>query len=104
MATYTIDLDKNRDNFALPSSQNVVSGDKIKFHSSSGNFSIIIRNAFPIFTIDDDKIEVYLTEGNTSAEYEVRQKPLGGIKVYEICCESNHTWPDAPPRIIIAAA
>ena len=97
----TLYLNEAQDNLGLMNVR-LSAGGSLVFASVSGDFAIIIYDADSIFDIDDDNIDIIVTESAPSGAYTVLQQDATLEKEYYVYSFGNNTWPpDAPPRIII---
>ena len=97
----TLYLNEAQDNLGLKNVR-LSAGGYLVFASVSGDFAIIIYDADSIFDIDEENIDIVVTESAPSLAYRVLQLPATAEKVYYVYSFGNNTWPpDAPPRIII---
>jgi len=100
--THTIGLNKDDYNFIRPLIQIAKPGEKIKFHTAEGAFSIIIKNAINFLDIPQQDLKIFIDNTNPdSADYLVRNVGADVNREYDVYCITNDDWPDAPPKIII---
>ncbi len=102
MALNTIVLNIDVENFVNPLNQDVQPGDKIKFQTTAGAFSVRIRNAISFLDIEQQDLTTLIDDANPdSAEYLVRDVDADINEEYDVYCITNNSWPDSPPKIII---
>lgn len=72
------------------------------FVSEDGkDYAVIVRNAYE-FMENVEKHFIVRANDNTAPKYFTVKNPIMSEYVIEIYCISDDSWPDAPPKIIIA--
>jgi len=106
---HTVELDKARDNFAIPYDLIVHPGDSVNFISINGEFAIFINDAWQLFEDTESKLKIKVNNPTPESDIYVVVSVDGIVEEdYTIYCITDNSWPeswpDAPPRIIIIAS
>ncbi len=102
----TITLDEDTKDFANPFELvvAVAPGDSIQFVANTGNFAILIEDAYQIIDKDFDKpdLNILLDDTTRTSEAYKLRTPIADVhKEYMIYCISNDEWIEAPPKIVL---
>lgn len=100
---YVIELDTTNKYFVDELRLDVKPGDSIKFKIINGDFAIYIINAISFLSIKEPDLKVRINASSPESKiYEVKSVSARIENIYSVYCISKNSWPDAPPRIIVA--